>query len=227
MNLSRRAKILSAFAVLLMVSPFVTAATKYITDEFEVTLRSGTSTSNSIVRMLSSGEAVTLLEQNLASKYSLVETADQKKGYILSRFLVDAVPAKDQLSELKTTVQSQSSLLSEQKLQIQQQLEIIDQTGADNAVLKQTLIATEQQLSEIKSAAENTLSILDRNRKLEATLTELVVEKDRLSAENLKLKDSTKMDYLIRGAIISFIAFLIGIVITRIRWRKQDGWGSY
>lgn len=227
MNLSRRAKILSAFAVLLMVSPFVTAATKYITDEFEVTLRSGTSTSNSIVRMLSSGEAVTLLEQNLASKYSLVETADQKKGYILSRFLVDAVPAKDQLSELKTTVQSQSSLLSEQTLQIQQQLEIIDQTGADNAVLKQTLIATEQQLSEIKSAAENTLSILDRNRKLEATLTELVVEKDRLSAENLKLKDSTKMDYLIRGAIISFIAFLIGIVITRIRWRKQDGWGSY
>ncbi|MFT5220562.1 MAG: SH3 domain protein [Planctomycetota bacterium] len=227
MNLFRCTQILFAFAALTMISPFVTASTKYITDEFEVTLRSGTSTSNSIVRMLSSGDTVTLLEQNLASKYSLVETTDQKKGYILSRFLVDTVPAKDQLIDLSSTVQRQSSLLGEQKLQIQQQLEIIDQERADNALLKQTLLATEQQLSKIKSAAENTLSILDRNRKLEATMTELVVEKDRLSAENLKLKDSTKMNYLIRGAIISLVAFLIGIVITRIRWRKQDGWGSY
>ena len=63
-------------SLLLLVSlcatgPLLAADVKYITDEFEVTMRSGTSTSNSIVQMLSSGQAVTILEEDLASQYSL------------------------------------------------------------------------------------------------------------------------------------------------------------
>ena len=42
-------------------APALAAETMYVTDVFEVTMRSGTSTANSIVRMLKSGEAVTVL----------------------------------------------------------------------------------------------------------------------------------------------------------------------
>jgi SH3 domain protein len=81
--------VLSALLTACITIPLAAAETRYITDEFEVTMRSGTSTSNSIVRMLRSGQAVTVLEEDLASQYSLVETDDNKKGYVLSRFLME------------------------------------------------------------------------------------------------------------------------------------------
>ena len=72
-----------------------------MTDEFEVTMRSGTSTSNSIVRLLRSGEALTLLESDPTTQYSLVETEDGKQGYVLSRFLMDSPVARQVLAELQ------------------------------------------------------------------------------------------------------------------------------
>ena len=65
--------VLLALIFLAASNPLYALDTGYITDEFEVTMRSGTSTSNSIVRMLRSGEAVTVLEEDSATQYSLVE----------------------------------------------------------------------------------------------------------------------------------------------------------
>ena len=48
----------------------IQAKTLYVTDQFEITMRSGSSTSNSIVSMLKSGQAVTVLEQDEATRYS-------------------------------------------------------------------------------------------------------------------------------------------------------------
>ena len=65
----------SLFLLLLFVgtSQLHAAGVKYVTDIFEVTMRSGTTTSNSIVRLLRSGESVTVLEDDPVSQYSMVE----------------------------------------------------------------------------------------------------------------------------------------------------------
>ena len=52
-------------------------------------------------------------------------------------------------------------------------------------------------------------------------------EKAQLTEVNAELSDSTKLDWFIRGGAVSLIAFVIGILVTRIRWKKQDSWGSY
>ena len=70
------------------------ATQNYVTDEFEVTLRSGTSTTNEILLLLKSGQAVTLIEQDAESGYSLVITESGIQGYVLSRYLVDLPSAK-------------------------------------------------------------------------------------------------------------------------------------
>jgi len=210
-----------------LLSPLAAAETKYITDEFEVTLRSGTSTSNSIVRMLKSGESVTVLEDDLASKYSLVETSGNKKGYILSRFLVDEPSARQSLQELKTGFEQQRTRIGDQQAQIENLTQQLEQEKTDNISLKNTLLSSEQELSDVRDASENTLNILDRNKTLEATVAQLNTDKTQLSNENMALKDTTQLDWFIRGGGVSLIAFVIGILITRIRWRKQDSWGSY
>ncbi len=203
------------------------AETRYITDEFEVTMRTGTSTSNSIMRLLRSGETVIVLEQDLASQYSLVETDDGEKGYVLTRFLMDVPAARQSLQELRTRHAQQLTRLDEQDGQIAELEESLQQEKADNDALKTTLRSSEQELTEVRGAAENTLNILEQNKRLLTVVDQLRQEKTELSDTNAELSDSTQVDWFVRGGAVSLIAFIIGILVTRIRWRKQDSWGSY
>lgn len=200
---------------------------KYITDEFEVTMRSGTSTANSIVRMLRSGESVTVLEEDLASQYSLVETGDSKKGYVLTRFLMDIPAARQSLQELKVSFEEQRSRIDKQSGEIDELNQSLAQEKSDNQALKATLRASEQELTEVRSAAQDTLNILEQNKRLQTTLDQLREEKAQLTEVNAELSDTTKIDWFVRGGAVSLIAFVVGILVTRIRWKKQDSWGSY
>ena len=203
------------------------ATQKYITDEFEVTMRSGTSTANEILRMLKSGEAVTILEEDVDSKYSLVEIEDGRKGYVLNRYLIDLPSSKYQLEQLQikaTAQQEANALLRSDIIELQTDLEI---EQSDSRNLKTALLATENELSRVRDAAQNTLTIVDENDRLKVRVDELMQNDSMLSEENAFLKDSRNMDWFIRGAGVSLIAFVLGIIITRIRWRKQDSWGSY
>lgn len=217
----------------LLISTFATstnsfaATQKYVTDEFEVTMRSGTSTSNNILQLLKSGEAVTVLEENVDDRYSLVEIENGKKGYVLNRYLVDSPSSKFQLGQLqiKSNEQQEVNALLQSQIKKLQASDEIQQSTSNN--LKGLLQATENELSRVRDAAENTLNIVAKNEVLEARVDELTENNLMLGEENANLKDANDMDWFLRGAGVSLIAFLLGILITRIRWRKRDSWGSY
>jgi SH3 domain protein len=192
-------------------NPLYALETRYVTDEFEVTMRSGTSTSNSIVRMLRSGEALTVLEEDLPSQYSLVEAEGGKQGYVLSRFLMEKPAAKQTLLELEERFAQQQQRLAEQATEVAELKQKLDREKTDNG----------------RTAAQDTLNILAQNEQLQTTVEQLRQEKTQLSEANSELSDSTRLDWFVRGGAVSLIAFVIGIVVTRIRWKKQDSWGSY
>jgi SH3 domain protein len=213
--------------LLIGAAPLQAAEVKYVTDVFEVTMRSGTSTSNSIVRLLRSGAPVTVLEVDLSSQYSLVETNGGTQGYVLTRFLMDEPAAKETLQKLRGAHQLQTSQIEQQIAEINQLKQELQQEQADNQTLKTTLSASDQELSVVREAAQNTLNILEQNKRLQAVVDDLRQEKTALSDTNAELSDSTQIDWFVRGAAVSLIAFIIGILVTRIRWRKKDSWGSY
>jgi SH3 domain protein len=203
------------------------SAKMYVTDVFEVTLRSGTSTSNEILMLLKSGHAVTLLEQDSVTQYSLVKAENGKQGYVLSRYLVDVPSARQRLASLQ-----QATAVQEQENQSLKAEVSILQTDLDNQLdnnenLKKSLQVSEDDLERVSIAAESTLDIIEKNRVMEATITELQQQQSMLTDENATLKDSTRMDWFIRGAAVSLVAFLLGILMTRIRWKKQESWGAY
>ena len=208
-------------------NPLWAADIKYISDDFEITMRNGASTTNSILRMLRSGEKVTLLEEEIAPDYSLIETDDGKQGYVLSRFLVDIPAAKQSLLELETSFAQQQSELDAQVLEIAALKQMLNQEKTDNDTLKTTLRASEQELSEVLTATQDTLDILEQNKRLQALANQLQQEQAELSESNTELSDSTQLDWFVRGGAVSLIAFVIGILVTRIRWKRHDSWGSY
>jgi SH3 domain protein len=199
----------------------------YVTDQFEVTMRSGTSTTNEILMLLKSGQELTLLEQDPVTQYSLVKTASGKQGYVLTRFLVDIPSARQRL----TALQQSTATMKQENISLQAKVSNLEadleNQLAENDNLKTTLLTTDKELDRVSIAAENTLDIVDKNMVMEATITELQIQQSLLVDENLELKDSTKIDWFLRGAAVALIAFLIGILVTRIRWKKQDSWGAY
>jgi SH3 domain protein len=220
---------ISLFLLLLFVgtAQLHAAEVKYVTDIFEVTMRSGTTTSNSIVRLLRSGQRVTILEEDPVSQYSMVETDGGKQGYVLSRFLTDGPAAREVLQDLLGKYESQQLQVSEQQTEINQLKQSLLQEQGDSEALKITLRASEQEFAEVRDAAQNTLNILEQNKRLQTVVDQLREEKTVLSETNDELSDSTQIDWFVRGAAVSLFAFIIGIVVTRIRWRKKDSWGSY
>lgn len=207
--------------------PCRAAEVMYVTDIFEVMMRNGTSTSNSIVRMLNSGESVTVLESDLASQYSLVKTKDGTTGYVLSRFLTENPASRQVLAQLRVEQEQQQSRLARLSAEIAELKQLLQREQADNEALKTALRASEQELSQVRDTAQNTLNILEKNQRLQTVVDQLREEKTVLSASNAELNDTTQIDWFVRGAAVSLVAFIIGILVTRIRWRKQDSWGSY
>jgi len=216
------------YAVAITVSGNTLAATqKYITDEFEVTMRSGTSTSNDILRLLKSGEAVSVLEEDLDTQYSFVELDDGKKGYILNRYLVSNRSSKYRLEQLEIKAAEQQEANAILQFEIKNLQTDLEKEQSDGSSAKAALLATENELTRVKNASQNTLSIVDENDELKSIVDNLVKNNAILNKKNSTLKDSSNMDWFIRGAGVSLAAFVLGILITRIRWRKKESWGSY
>ena len=216
------------YAVAITVSGNTLAATqKYITDEFEVTMRSGTSTANDILRLLKSGEAVSVLEEDLDTQYSFVELDDGKKGYILNRYLVSNRSSKYRLEQLEIKAAEQQEANAILQFEIKNLQTNLEKEQSDGSSAKAALLANENELTRVKNASQNTLSIVDENDELKSIVDNLVKNNAILNKKNSTLKDNSNMDWFIRGAGVSLAAFVLGILITRIRWRKKESWGSY
>jgi SH3 domain protein len=203
------------------------AETRYVTDQFEITLRTGTSVSNSILSMLKSGQAVTLLEEDTTTKYSFVQTADGKQGYVLTRYLDKQPSGRERVARLQESNDRQRSQIETLKTELEQYKLAKQNDEAIIGELQSTLNKTETEFSELQSATRDTVRVIKQNESLQNRINDLDNRIKVLTNENAGYKDRTAMDWFIRGAAVSLIAFLLGILVTRIRWKKRDSWGSY
>ena len=103
--------------LLLFVGAAAQAQSAWVSDQFEVMLRTGPSTSNAIERMLPSGTALEIVENDAESGYSRVRTVAGTEGWVLTRYLMNEPSAREQLAALTsrlTNARDQGSSLSSQ-----------------------------------------------------------------------------------------------------------------
>lgn len=217
-------------AALTLITAFTTslwAETRYVTDEFKVTLRSGTSTSNSIITMLKSGESVQTIKQDNETKYTLIETSKGKQGYILTRFL-DVQPSGRQLySQLQQKSQQQKETIKSLTLKLSTLNSNKSDIDKNLESTSELLLEATSELNLLKETTKDTIAVIKENKTQQTLIQQLEQEKAQLITENNDYKDSTAIDWFIRGAGMFLLAFLIGILVTRIRWKKRDSWGEF
>jgi SH3 domain protein len=219
--------LLIATCLSVLVSGHALAATHYVSDSLEITMRSGMSTSHGIIRMLRSGTPLEVLETDNDSGYSRVRTRDGKTGWVLSRFLMKGQAARDKLAAAEkrlADIEIENNKMSAAMEMMKAKVNSIekDRTSLDGVNRK-----VSQELAEIKRTASSALAIDSENKELKSRVVALERKLQTLHQENEGLKDRTDRDWFMVGAGVVLLGIIVGLIIPRIRWRKKSSWDTF
>jgi len=203
------------------------AAPAWVSDQFEITLRSGPSTSNAIQLMLDSGLRLEVLERDAESGYSRVRTPGGTEGWVLSRYLMNEPSAREQLQTLTgqlTNATSRGSSLDSQMKAVKAEY---DSANKQIAKLEREKAAVEKELAGIKRTAANVLAINSQNQSLMDQLAAEQIKADTLEQENRQLSSQTTRYWFMAGALVLLIGILLGIWLPRVRWQRRSRYDRF
>ena len=219
-------KSLTLIVLLALTAAAASAQTRYVTDDLEVTMRSGQSTRNAIVRMLKSGSAVEVLETDAESGYTKVRVSGGTEGWVLTRFLVSQPVARDRLPQ----VQQEVATLREQLAALRDSASAAAGENADLIAERDQFRAdyerTARELEDLRAKAANVLQVDQQNQRLTTRVDSLQSEVDRLSVENDDLSSKRTLEWFVVGASVLFVGILLGLILPRLRVRRRSGWGD-
>jgi SH3 domain protein len=215
------------FAVLLCVATSAFAEPAWVTDQFEITLRSGPSTGNAIQLMVGSGTRLEVLEQDAESGYSRVRTEGGTEGWVLTRYLMSEMSAREQLSMLTSQLTSANTRGSSLNSQLGAIKGEYDAANRRINELERQKAAVDKELAEIKRTAANVLSINEQNQSLMDQLTAAQIRADTLEQENRELASQTTRYWFMSGALVLLIGIIVGIWLPRIRWQRRSRYDRF
>lgn len=211
----------------LLVTSTAFAAPAWVSDQFEITLRSGPSTSNAIQLMLDSGLRLEVLERDADSGYSRVRTPGGTEGWVLSRYLMSEPSAREQLQNLTSQLTSATSRGSSLDAQMKAVKAEYDSANRQIAQLEREKAAVEKELAEIKRTAANVLAINTENQSLMDQLAAAQIKADTLEQENRQLSSQTTRYWFMAGALVLLIGILLGIWLPRVRWQRRSRYDRF
>ncbi len=211
----------------LFLSSIAYADTRYVTDQFEITLRSGPSSSHSIQRMLKSGAAVEILEIDEEIGYARVQTPSGTEGWVLTRYLMREPAARAQLERLTQQLTNTDAKGSSLRTQFNTIKNEYDDANKRIKALEEENRQLQDQLTEIKRTAADVLAIDMQNKELSQRLTVTAQKFNQLQQENDALGSNKDREWFVTGALVLFGGLLLGLIIPKISFRKRNRYGGF
>jgi len=217
-------------ALLLSTMLFASAAsaeTAWVSDEFEITLRSGPSTSNAIELMLSSGTELEILERDAETGYSRVRTGGGTEGWVLTRYLMNEPAARQQLARLTSQLTNEASRGTSLNAQLGAIRSEYDTATQRIETLEREKGDLEEELAEIKRTAANVLTINNQNKQLREQLAAEEIRVATLEQENRELTSQTTRYWFMSGALVLVVGMVLGLWLPRIRWQRRSRYDRF
>lgn len=195
------------------------AETMYVTDSFEITVRTGTSTEHKISAMLRSDEEVEALE-NLGD-WTKVRLKAGKEGYVLSRYLTPNIPK----SFIITGLQKKIKILQEELRDLR---EAKDTLEVSNSELEATLRSKLEQLArlekhyeELKSGSTHYIEMKQIKDQLEIDNKGLKTQLTAVLEKNKELERKRDSLWFVSGAGVLVAGWLFGLLMGRAQIRRK------
>jgi SH3 domain protein len=225
---ARHQRLYSAFVagLLCLSAGLAQAESRWVTDEFEVMLRTGKSTSQSILRQLKSGTQVEVLEEDKAEGYTRVRVGSAE-GWVLTRYLKRQPTAQLVLPDLQARLkkaEAERAALQQELTELKQsRQELQSQVGS----LESNNSSVQAQLDKITKLSANTIKVDEQNRQLKQRLAENERQIDLLEVENSQLASRADREWFMIGGAVLTLGLILGLIIPRISWKKKSSWSDF
>ena len=216
-----------AAIVAALVSPAAFAQSAWVSDQFEIMLRSGPSTSNAIQLMVDSGTRLEVIERDAESGYTHVRTQGGTEGWVLTRYLMSEPSAREQLEKLSSQLTNEASRGSSLDSQLDAIKGEYDSANNQISTLEREKAAVEKELADIKRTAANVLAIDGQNKSLMDQLAAAQIRADTLEQENRVLASQTTRYWFMAGGLVLLVGVILGIWLPRIRWQRRSRYDRF
>lgn len=191
------------------------AASRYVSDQLIITVRSGQGSQHKIIKTITSGTKMELLEELSDIGYARVALADGTEGWVRTQYLTDKPVAKDQLEWFK----GQYAKMKEQLSGVNEELKTLKKVEKEH-------LALQKSMQRIKEAAAKPILLDKENRELKEQNVTLTNEMQLISQENQILKDRSDRDWFMAGGGVMVIGIILGLFLPKLRPGKKNSWSS-
>ena len=201
------------FGLLMMLWPGagVQAETRYVSDEFSITMRKGPAASFKVMRMLRTGMTLELLERD-PNGWDRVRSDNGVEGWVLRRFTSGSVPAKFQLREALEARQQAES----ERDQLRQRVDELQGKVGSEEQLK-------SELTRIKRISSNALDLERENESLQQQVRKLEKDLKRVSDDKRILERQSDTLFFLAGAAVLVLGMIGGAILAR---RRRSSYGG-
>jgi SH3 domain protein len=197
------------------------ARTMYVTDTFEIVIRSekDTSTGRNIIRLLPTGTEVEVVEMD--DSWATVRLSDGRSGYVLKRYLISRLPYQATAARLEEEVEQQQQRLAT----LEQELTALRQTHTQlqsaSTSQEEQLATITQQYEQLQRDAAQYLQLKADYAALQRTHEESRQQLTELNNAYLLLKESRSVMWFLSGGGIVLAGWIIGMITERFRGRRR------
>lgn len=207
--------------------PVFAQAVRYVSDELTIPMRSGASNKHRIIKFITSGTALTVLETSDDGQFTKVEISPDKSGWVASENLMDIPSGRDRLAAANKKFAKSGQQIKELKNTIAEMKTEIRQLKKETGSLQNERTNLSNSLEDLKITAANPLSLSKKNKGLKKELDKAHANVDMLEKDNQQLRSNVMQEWFLIGGGVAVGSLLLGIILTRINWRrKRSSWGD-
>ena len=201
---------------------------QYVSDELTIPMRTGPTTSHKILKFLTSGTMVDVLDVSDDKNHTrivLIED-ESKSGWVETRLLMSQPSAREQL----VVANKSSQVLKEKQATLKTELAELQKKNAElqevQSQLENKYMDLQNILIKLRTNAEEPIRIADENEQLKQQLHNEQNKNIDLVKKNTFLGDQNIKQWFMIGAGVAIGSLILGLLITRIRWKRRDSWGD-
>lgn len=194
------------------------AQSKFVVEEFEITMRTGPDQAHKIIALIPSGRQVEVLTPG--EEWTEVQLANGKQGWVLTRYLTDELPNELKFERLE---KEYAQILSEKMR--------LDQSGAELSSAKKKLSAdlsqAQTRLAELtkahdtlKKGSADYINLKKQHDKTVTELSDLRSHAQKIETELNRLSNNQVYQGMLYGAGLLALGFIVGFIVKKPKRRS-------
>ena len=205
---------------LLILPAASVAETVYVSEDFEITMRTGPASDRKIISLVQSGKALEILEKG--AEWSMVRDHNGKEGWVLNRYITPNQPCAMVLGRVRQDFDVLTAKYKDLK-------DNFDNLSAQKKATDSDLSQNQKDRDELSTAYETLkkeaadfLKLKQRHKQVSADLEAEKTLSAKLDEENMQLKRSRIIQWVLTGGGIMLVGFFIGLFSSSRRKSRSS-----